>query len=252
MVEVQDSFVISATSEAILTKASLASVLQVYSDDRRSCTLTVKSDLRTGTIHLRQGVLIHSEFGLDIGDKAFLELAQWEKPDLIIVDRLRSEMHSVKQSLQSLLLEAARLRDEGEKEFAGLKTVELAPVQPNARQASNLKSLLEALLHRPGTTGVLIWDYTNDHVVMSLGKIRSPEALAEFYSLMLRTSKRISLTRNSERLRELSLVLGEEQHLLVPVPYKELCLVHIGRFESDTRALYSTLMEIVNNLGRNA
>jgi len=240
----QDSFVISATAEAILTKASLSSVLQVYADDRKSTSLTVKNGFNVGKIHLCDGMLIHAEFSQQIGDAAFLEIAKWEKPELIIVDRLRSEAHSVQQPLHSLLLEAARLLDEGHKQAAPKAPTTTAKDTPGA----NLRTLLQALLRRPQTKGILILDYSNGQVLMKLGEIKSAEVLVEFYISLVKASKQVALIRDAQRSLELSLVMGDEQHLLVfPVSARGICVVHIGSLANDHKALSATLEQVARN-----
>jgi hypothetical protein len=236
----RDSFVIPATAEAILTKASLASVLQVYSDDRKSTSLTLRHDEKVGHIHLRDGILIHADLEGEVGDQAFMHLASWEKPEVIIVDRLRSEVQTVKQSLSNLLLEAARLSDEQG------HTQQKSPKKP---ADNTLKTLLQGLVSRPGTKGILIYDYAARQTVMTLGDMKFNEALYDFYISWIKTAKQMVLSRNTDRSFEVKLTLGDEQHLLVfPLTTRGICAVHVGKAEGDTQLLAQTLKQVALKL----
>ena len=238
-----DSFVISATAEAILTKASLASMLQLYAEDRKSTSLTVKHGKASGSIHLREGVLIHAETGGQTGEDAFLRMAEWEKPEVIIVDRLSSSVQSVAQSLQGLLLEAARRRDENHRyEPTSAPQFDIPAPKPT------LKSLLHSLSTLPDCKGLVVFDYNTNKVLLNPVEIKSVGVLVDFYLAMIKVSKKIALIRKAERRLELTLTVGTEQHLLVfPSMSRGICVAHIGSPQPDTKALVATLQQVAEH-----
>lgn len=236
----QDSFVVSPTLEAMLTKANLPTVLQMFSDDQKSCTLEIHKAGQKGRIHLKGGKLIHAEFGGITGDAAFLLLAQWLEADILMVLPLRSEMHSTQMTLQNLLMEAMRLKDED-------KT---GPQQPSSQRQLSAKELIEALLKRPESHALMILNYSSGKMLACSEKAyRFSGTHVQLYIEMVNQARRLGVVSNNTLLRELSLVMGEQQHLLYIFPGKALCIIHVGLCSSNHAGLLGSLEEIGHRLG---
>jgi len=99
---------------------SLASFLQMLEQERKSCTLVVESDGRSGSFYFDEGELIDAECDGEAGLETVYTLLTWKHPSFRVgepEDRLRR----INQPLAHLLLNAATRQDEQEYEDEGRK-----------------------------------------------------------------------------------------------------------------------------------
>lgn len=238
--DMQDSFVVSPTLEAMLTKANLPTVFQMFSDDQKSCTLEVRKAGQGGRIHLKGGKLIHAELGGITGDAAFLLIAQWIEADMVMVLPLSSEMHSAQMTLQNLLMEAMRLKDEAK----GGPAQAVSP-QPELGP----KEMIAALLKRPESHALMILEYSTGKMLACSEKAYCfSSAHLQLYMDMVNNAHRLGVLSNSATLRELSLTLGEQHHLLYVSPGRALCIIHVGQRSGDHKAVLGSLEDIARKL----
>ncbi|HHO47133.1 MAG TPA: DUF4388 domain-containing protein [Desulfobacteraceae bacterium] len=90
---------------------SLPSFLQMLEQERKSCTLIVRSEDREGRLYFNDGVLIDAQSLGALGREAAFAILSWENPSLH-VDRPEDRMHRIRQPLAHILLDYATLRDE--------------------------------------------------------------------------------------------------------------------------------------------
>jgi hypothetical protein len=97
-----------------LNGVSLASVLQMLHMEQRSCRLRVRSGTMLGELFVRNGSLIHGALRSMDPRSAALTMLAWSHAD-VVFDRLppRTE-RTIDESLEFLLIEAARLLDESQ------------------------------------------------------------------------------------------------------------------------------------------
>jgi CheY-like chemotaxis protein len=93
---------------------TLASFLQLLEMERKTCTLSVTSLGRKGSLHFRAGRLTGAETEGLSGQPAALEIVTWEPADIEISDAPPPGEPSIDIGLLYLLLEAMRLKDERE------------------------------------------------------------------------------------------------------------------------------------------
>ncbi len=92
---------------------SLASFLQMLEQERKSCTLVVESDGKSGSFYFDEGELIDAECDGEAGQETVYTLLTWKNPSFSVSepeDRLRR----INQPLAHLLLNAATRQDEKE------------------------------------------------------------------------------------------------------------------------------------------
>lgn len=90
---------------------SLASFLQMLEQERKSCTLIVRSGDKIGELYFDQGVLTDAQYEHQVGVEAVITLLSWEDSTFLMTqpdDRLRR----VTSPLAQILLEAATRQDE--------------------------------------------------------------------------------------------------------------------------------------------
>lgn len=90
----------------------LANFLQFVELERKSCTLQVHSRGRLGQMQLRDGQLVSAESDSKDGDEAAMEILGWEEAEIEMFAPIPDKPRDVHASLQFLLMEALRLKDE--------------------------------------------------------------------------------------------------------------------------------------------
>ena len=94
----------------------LNSILQLLNWEKKSCTLTVKSEAGMGLLYLKQGEVVHAAYRAEEGLPAAYEILVWDKPDIEFVETCRVEP-TIDLALTELLLNAALLTDHRNPEF---------------------------------------------------------------------------------------------------------------------------------------
>lgn len=89
----------------------LNSILQLLNWEKKSCTLTVKSEAGMGLLYLRQGEVVHAAYRADEGLPAAYEILTWDRPDIEFVETCRVEP-SLDLPLTELLMNAALIIDQ--------------------------------------------------------------------------------------------------------------------------------------------
>jgi hypothetical protein len=94
---------------------SLPAVLQVIDLERRSCTVQATADHRAGSLHFRDGLLVHAEAGDLVGEEAVYEILAWQDPEYHVDTALFTGEATLESNIQQLLLESARRHDEAQR-----------------------------------------------------------------------------------------------------------------------------------------
>jgi CheY-like chemotaxis protein/predicted regulator of Ras-like GTPase activity (Roadblock/LC7/MglB family) len=110
---------------------SLQSFLQLINLESKTCTLTIKSQGKTGVIFVDKGDLMNAKTGKFEGSDAAKEIISWNNEDLHIdIDNNCPETEKkIKYTIMSLLMEAARMADEKSAQAAGIKDEDEAEAQ---------------------------------------------------------------------------------------------------------------------------
>jgi CheY-like chemotaxis protein len=98
---------------------SLASVLQLLEMERKSCTLTVCDDDKTGTLVLQCGRLVAAQYGDVHGEAAAVAIVAWPSSSIAISRHLTALPGTVQEPLGFIVMEAMRLQDEAMRKLTG-------------------------------------------------------------------------------------------------------------------------------------
>ncbi len=90
----------------------LPSFLQLVELEKKTCTLTIRGDGGSGTLHVDRGQLLDAETRDLRGDEAALEIVMWRDAEIRIEEFCRAAEQTVQRPLGFILMEAARLQDE--------------------------------------------------------------------------------------------------------------------------------------------
>jgi len=88
----------------------LNSILQLLNWEKKSCTLTVKSEAGMGLLYLNQGEVVHAAFRAEESLPAAYEILSWDHPDIEFVETCRVE-RTIELPLTELLMNAAMIAD---------------------------------------------------------------------------------------------------------------------------------------------
>ncbi|MDP1830438.1 MAG: response regulator [Geothrix sp.] len=94
----------------------LSSILQLLNWEKKSCTLTVKSEAGMGLLYLKQGEVVHAAYRADESLPAAYEILTWDRPDIEFVETCRVEQ-TMDLPLTELLMNAAMITDHRKPEF---------------------------------------------------------------------------------------------------------------------------------------
>ncbi|MBP1771098.1 MAG: Response regulator containing CheY-like receiver domain and AraC-type DNA-binding domain protein [Holophagaceae bacterium] len=94
----------------------LNSILQLLNWEKKSCTLTVKSEAGMGLLYLKHGEVVHAAYHADEGLPAVYEILSWDRPDIEFVETCRVEP-TLDLPLTELLMNAALITDRRNPEF---------------------------------------------------------------------------------------------------------------------------------------
>jgi CheY-like chemotaxis protein len=94
----------------------LNSILQLLNWEKKSCTLTVKSEAGMGLLYLKRGEVVHAAYRADEGLPAVYEILAWDRPDIEFVETCRVEP-TLDLPLTELLMNAALITDRRNPEF---------------------------------------------------------------------------------------------------------------------------------------
>jgi len=112
---------------------TLATFLQLVHMEQKSCTLKIHSQGRTGYLYLLGGALLDAETGGLQGEQAAYQIIAWDDAEIEMDNICRKQEKKVDASLEFLLMEAFRMKDEAEElEKKNLDTEELESEEEHA------------------------------------------------------------------------------------------------------------------------
>lgn len=149
---------------ADLAGMDLIDMMQILGFSGKDCTVTVRNRLgESGKVFLKNGVLLNAETDFNTGMEAFYDIIKWESGSFSVgppEDDISSE---ISFSLEHLLLEISRIRDESEREYETAK--EKAETGDYTDFFKEMKDNLEecpALYVKKGKSGNVIVSLVDD------------------------------------------------------------------------------------------
>jgi DNA-binding response OmpR family regulator len=234
---------------------TLCGFLQLLEVERKTCTLLVSSDGRTGFLHFQDGELIHAEMGETSGPEVVYALENWTAPEIEIDQVCRARGRTVFGSVTELLLEGARRADEetrsaergpDEEPFdsaAGWEARDLsslfepkhddrttqstAAVEPQERwdgHMANLKETLTKMSEISGFLGACIVDSSSGMMLGAEGggsTLNLEVAAAGNTEVVRAKRKTIASLGLKDTIEDILITLGKQYHLIRPLSVKD-------------------------------
>lgn len=131
---------LSAGAEGELRGISLPSFLQLIEMEKKTCTVVVLSDDRTGSLFFTKGEIIAAETASLQNVEAAYELLSWERAELKIEDQNKKIKKEINQPLMNILMEGLKIKDEKDSEnkvtrkpLKPLKNLKIKSKRPNQK-----------------------------------------------------------------------------------------------------------------------
>lgn len=118
---------LSPGSVGHVTGITIFGFLQLLEVEEKTGLVVIRSGKREGRVYFERGRAVHAAARREEGERAVYEIVSWPSPRFELFYGRRPHAHTIEQSLQSLLMEGARLLDE---------TGGAAPAEPDATGAT--------------------------------------------------------------------------------------------------------------------
>ncbi len=106
------SNILQARTPGQISGINTAAFLQLMFNEKKTCTLSIQSEGRIGKLYLQKGELIDAKTGNLKAQHAATYIIAWENPVINIESGCRKIENRIQQSMMSILLESARMKDE--------------------------------------------------------------------------------------------------------------------------------------------
>jgi len=103
---------LEAGDKSFIRGITLPTFLQLMNIEQKTCTLKVLSDGRVGYLYIRRGELLDADYKQQNGEAAALEIVCWENTEIEMDSICRRQQRVITMSLEHLLIEACRQKDE--------------------------------------------------------------------------------------------------------------------------------------------
>jgi CheY-like chemotaxis protein len=103
---------ISQSVRGHVQNVSLASFLQLLEMERKTCTLTIGGEEKSGVLSISKGVLVGAQTGDLLGQAAAIAIIAWPYPSITISRQLAASPVTIQAPLGFILMEAMRIQDE--------------------------------------------------------------------------------------------------------------------------------------------
>jgi hypothetical protein len=226
---------ITGSTESVMTGVSLEGFLQFIRQESKSTRLTISGNNENGVLHFDSGQLNAAFCNHLEGQAALFEMLTWKN---VIINMEPTVLHptNIHGSLPSLLLEAARTRDETlhvdemwvalEKvleestAFGKTELVDLKPKPTNKEfNMANVKAVLDEVMSIEGALGTVLADYSSGMVLGSAGGGVNLELAAAGNSEVIKAKlATIKLLGLDDEIEDMLITLGKQYHLLRLLP----------------------------------
>jgi DNA-binding response OmpR family regulator len=103
---------LASESNSFIRGITLATFLQLVHMERKTCTLKIRTNKQTGYLFLILGELFDAKTADQIGESAALNILSWDNTEIEMDNSCRKTEKNIVSSLEFLLMEAFRIKDE--------------------------------------------------------------------------------------------------------------------------------------------
>lgn len=195
---------------------TLFGLLQLLEVERKSGLVLVAAAQREGRLYFDEGTFVHAHTRVLDGLEAAYEILGWPDPAVEIFYKRRARQRTVREPLQHVLMEAARLLDES----ARSRVPEHRPAPAVPRQNLDTETVLADLLTIDGALGAALVHATSGAVIgqRGLDMTRAAKIAPDLVQAALRLR---------DGIEDIMITVDTQYHLLRPLGTGEDVFVHL-------------------------
>jgi len=202
-----------------ITGITLFGFLQLLEVERKTGLIVVRGSGEEGRLYFVRGELVHGETRRLRGVAAVYEIVGWPDPKLELFYERTSREHTITESLQHVVMEAARLQDERALAAGGVagEATRLDGAPGPERRRAVVQEALEEAMEIDGAVGVALVDGASG---LSLATAGGSTALnvelagagaADFLRAKRRVMDALGL---KDTIEDVMITLGKQYHLI--------------------------------------
>src|SRR5712671_254298 len=203
-----------------ITGITLFGLLQLLEVERKSGLVLVEASGREGRLYFDEGTFVHAHTRVLDGLDAAYEILGWPDPSVEIFYKRRARQRTVREPLQHVLMEAARLLDESSRSSAE----EVRAVPAAAKQDLDVEGLLADVLTIEGAIGAAL-------VHATTGEILGQTAVGRGLDMTRAAKIALDLVQAALRLRDgiedIMITVDTQYHLMRLLGRGEDVFVHL-------------------------
>jgi len=227
-----------------ITGITLFGLLQLLEVERKSGLVLVEASGREGRLYFDEGTFVHAHTRVLDGLDAAYEILGWPDPSVEIFYKRRARQRTVREPLQHVLMEAARLLDESSRSSAE----EIRAVPAAAKQDLDVEGLLADVLTIEGAIGAAL-------VHATTGEILGQTAVGRGLDMTRAAKIALDLVQAALRLRDgiedIMITVDTQYHLMRLLGRGEDVFVHLvlDRDRSSLGMARQQLAKLARNFG---
>ncbi|HKP58522.1 MAG TPA: response regulator [Polyangiales bacterium] len=198
---------------------SMPSLLQLLGMERKTCTLTVESEGKTGYLYMSDGELVDARIGEEHGDAVAIRIVGWQGASVTIINTCVTKQRTVAQPTSFIIMEAVRLADEAKRG----PVLSMPSPAARASEPSELKGFdpWESLPPPPATLSkfppvppseaeaLAVVELQTGRICSLSGKFNGLETLAQFVArVYLDEAATVEKLAIDERIQEIVMTAG--------------------------------------------
>lgn len=204
---------------------TLFGLLQLLEVERKSGLVLVEADRREGRLYFDEGTFVHAHTRVLDGLDAAYEILGWPDPAVEIFYKRRARQRTVREPLQHVLMEAARLLDE-----SGRSRVADQPAPPHARASPvahlelDAEAILAEVLKIDGAIGAALVHATHGTVLgqLAVGRGLDMTRAAKIARELVQAALRLR-----DGIEDIMITVDTQYHVLRPLGTSEDVFVHL-------------------------
>ncbi len=133
---------LSSESLSFIRGITLSTFLQLVHMEKKTCSLKIRNQERTGYLFLKNGELLDAQTGEKTGETAALDIMSWDDTEIEMDNICRRDNSEISSSLEFLLMEAFRIKDEHKIGIINNEEIRSASTQDKINSIELLRDLL--------------------------------------------------------------------------------------------------------------
>jgi len=203
-----------------ITGITLFGLLQLLEVERKSGLVVVKAAQREGRLYFDEGAFVHAHTRHLDGLEATYEILGWPDPSVEMFYKRRARERTVREPLQHVLMEAARLLDESARSRGG----EERAVQTQRKEDVHADNILADVLKIDGAIGAALVDATSGAVLghVAVGRGLDMERAARIAQDLVQAAFRLR-----DGIEDIMITVDNQYHVIRVLGAGEDMFVHL-------------------------